>query len=262
MDVDPQTAERLESAAAELARRFPPGELRRIQGLLRILSGEEEPKRLPLQEPRAPRLFVPDLRTTPWLDPSSLPWVRALEERWQAVRAELEALLASGAPVSGYEESAGEGIPAVAPGWDAFYLVRHRSPDPGAAARCPQTAAALSEVPVATEAFFSVLRPGAAIPRHTDPSNFVVACHLPLLVPDGCGLEVGEVPGRWTPGRCILIDTSFWHEVWNRSDRPRVTLNIDTWHPDLTEVERGALAFLSEELYEAMRRHLRPERSP
>lgn len=258
MNVDRQTMERLQPVAAELARRFPAGELGRIQGLLRVLTGEEEPHLAPLQQPRAPRLFVPGLRTAPWLDPSPLPWARALEERWEAVRAELEALLASGAPVSGYGASAAEGIPAVTPGWDAFYLVRHRRPVPGAAERCPQTAALLSQVPVATEAFFSVLRPGAAIPRHTDPSNFVVACHLPLLVPDGCGLKVGEVSGRWTPGRCLLIDTSFWHEVWNRSDRPRVTLNVDTWHPDLTEVERAALAFLSDHLYEAMRQYLRP----
>jgi len=41
-----------------------------------------------------------------------------------------------------------------------------------------------------------------------------------------------------------VFDDTYEHEAWNRSERTRVVLILDTWHPDLTEVEREALSAL------------------
>lgn len=38
-------------------------------------------------------------------------------------------------------------------------------------------------------------------------------------------------------GKCVIFDDSFLHEAANLSDKPRVVLIVDVWHPDLTSVE-------------------------
>ncbi len=63
-------------------------------------------------------------------------------------------------------------------------------------------------------------------------------------MPDGCGVRVGGVSGAWREGRCIVFDDSFRHDVWNDSDRRRVVLVLDLWHPDLSEDEVALLAGL------------------
>ena len=93
------------------------------------------------------------------------------------------------------------------------------------------------------EALFSVLRPGTHIPPHTGVMNGRLTVHLPLVVPPECGaLAAAHEPRAWTEGECLVFDDSFVHEAWNRSAHTRVVLIFDAWNPDLTAVEREALA--------------------
>jgi aspartate beta-hydroxylase len=55
---------------------------------------------------------------------------------------------------------------------------------------------------------------------------------------------VGGVEHAWQEGRCVTFDDTFEHEAWNRSDRVRAVMILDSWHPDLTEAEREAIALL------------------
>jgi tetratricopeptide (TPR) repeat protein len=71
-----------------------------------------------------------------------------------------------------------------------------------------------------------------------------VRCHLGLEVPDGCGIRVGGLTARWEEGRCLVLDDSFPHEVWNDGGARRVVLVLDLWHPDLSEDEVALLAGL------------------
>jgi aspartyl/asparaginyl beta-hydroxylase (cupin superfamily) len=112
--------------------------------------------------------------------------------------------------------------------------------------RCPATAAALERVPGLClgdmpfgSAFFSTLRPGAAIKPHYAPCNLRVRCHLPLLVPEPekCGIRVADETRQWEPGRCLLFDDAFEHEVWNRGAQERVVLLFDVWHYELSADE-------------------------
>jgi aspartate beta-hydroxylase len=57
-------------------------------------------------------------------------------------------------------------------------------------------------------------------------------------------LRVGGETHAWREGRCVTFDDSFEHEAWNRSDRDRVVLILDSWNPDLSEVERLAVTDL------------------
>lgn len=102
--------------------------------------------------------------------------------------------------------------------------------------------------------FFSRLYGNSKIAAHTAPMNFRVRVHLPLIVPkpDGqqeekeedeedvppCGIRVGPLTREWVPGRCLLLDDAYDHEVWNRTPHERVLLLVDLWHPDVTFRER------------------------
>jgi aspartate beta-hydroxylase len=44
----------------------------------------------------------------------------------------------------------------------------------------------------------------------------------------------------------VSFDDTFEHEAWNRSDRTRVVMILDSWNPDLTDVERAAVTDLVE----------------
>jgi aspartate beta-hydroxylase len=82
------------------------------------------------------------------------------------------------------------------------------------------------------------LRPGARIPPHTGYVNTRLICHLPLIVPDGCAIRVGNETRAWQEGRALVFDDTVEHEAWNRSDRLRVVLLFDIWRPELTLEER------------------------
>jgi aspartate beta-hydroxylase len=95
--------------------------------------------------------------------------------------------------------------------------------------------------------FFSKLHPNSRIKPHSAPMNFRLRLHLPLIVPEehtsdaesiACGIRVGPLVQRWTPGKAIVLDDAYEHEVWNETNQVRVLLLVDLWHPDVTQQER------------------------
>ena len=95
-------------------------------------------------------------------------------------------------------------------------------------------------------ALFSVLRPGTRIPPHHGMINTRLICHLPLVVPPGCGLRVGNETRMVEAGRMMIFDDSIEHEAWNESDSTRAILLFEIWRPELDEAERRALTALYE----------------
>ena len=104
-----------------------------------------------------------------------------------------------------------------------------------------------SGVPV-VEAFFASMEPHSVIKPHSDFTNFVLTCHLPLVVPENgsgkCRLTVGDETRQWLQGQVSLFDTSIYHDAINESDSVRYILMMRVWHPDLSLVERDALQFV------------------
>lgn len=232
-----------------LAARFPARELKRVQGFLEILRGESPHLVRPdhLQRATVPNLFFPALASRPWHDPALLPWVAALERAWPRIRAEYLALDPEdlGDYENPYALASGDVTEAARPpGWQAFYLYSSFRPVERNLARCPATSEILRELPIAKEALFSILQPGARLPEHADEYNFVLTCHLGIDVPEDCGIRVGGITRTWQDGKCLVLDTSYLHEAWNESPRRRAVLLIDVWHPGLTKTEVEALRFL------------------
>jgi aspartate beta-hydroxylase len=210
-------------------------------------------------------LHFPFLPADEFFDRAHFPWMPAIEAETDSIRAELEALLA--APDSGFApyvdmapgSPVGRWTPLDgSPQWSARYLWRYGERDDDVCARCPRTAAALEAVPradlyqKAPTAFFSVLKPGTRLPPHSGVSNVRAIVHLPLIVPDRCGLRVGGETRKWQVGTAMAFDDTIEHEAWNESDEVRAILIFDVWNPHLTTLERHMVQRLFETIGEQM----------
>ena len=214
----------------------------------------------------APTLFsYPGLCARPWHDRDAAPfaeWVHALEAKVPDITREYLQVRASGAP-SDYSPEGSDHDSGLHTGGDwhwASFIDRGRRRE-SMWAQCPHTAAALDSVPGLCVgdmpfafAFFSTLRPGATIKPHYAPCNLRVRCHLPLLMPEPeqCGIRVAGEVRRWEPGKCMIFDDAFEHEVWNEGTQERVVLLFDMWHWELSDDEISAIRAMFREV-EAMR---------
>ena len=95
---------------------------------------------------------------------------------------------------------------------------------------------------------FSALHPGTHIAPHHGPRNSLLRVHLPLIAPGRCFLNVGSELFEWRDGKVELFNDAFVHQAWNQSDRTRVVLHFDIYHPDWTDEEVTRLGELDREL--------------
>ncbi|WP_371495128.1 aspartyl/asparaginyl beta-hydroxylase domain-containing protein [Kitasatospora sp. NBC_00374] len=232
----------VESVMAELRETVGGEDLERVEECLRILTGEQAPEYLHEdQEPT--RLFFPGISALPWHDTAAQPWVAGVEARYGEILAEFTALREGQARFAPYEDLYTKELGWQ--GWDTYQLYRNGVWTDEAAERCPATRAALDATPHGPrDGMFTILNPGAHITPHTGGVNLLLTAHLPLVVPDGCAITVGDDQRGWEEGKVILFDDSFIHEAWNRGTDRRAVLLWDVWHPELTPVEVRALEFL------------------
>ena len=186
--------------------------------------------------------FYPGLRAQPWHDPREFPVVADLERHAAAIASEARAF----DPARFQDEAEGIGRRGR---WGVLFLLEMGRRNGEHLAQCPTLAGILERHRTLTThaglMYFSCLDPRSRVAPHRGPTNVRLRCHLGLEVPEaGCGIRVGGIAGAWQDGRCIVFDDSFEHDVWNDSDRRRVVLVIDLWHPDLSEDEVALLAGL------------------
>jgi aspartyl/asparaginyl beta-hydroxylase (cupin superfamily) len=224
---------------------------RRFDHALELLLGKRQ---IYYQQPKY--FYFPELPQRQFYERAEFAWVEALERKTPAIRAELLALLRTGAGFEPYVQAESRrpvfnprGL-LNNPDWSAGFLVRSGVEQPGNATRCRETLAALRELPLcriegATPSIlFSLLRPGARIAPHNGYTNVRLICHLPLIVPPGCALRVGNETRAWQEGELLIFDDSIEHEAWNASSELRVVLLFDVWRPELTPEERTLVSTL------------------
>jgi aspartate beta-hydroxylase len=212
---------------------------------LDILFGR---RRIYVQEPR--NYYFPGLPQVQFYPRADFPWLDAVEAATGEIRAELEAVMQEDGAFAPYVQSS-PGRPRPQgnamldnPDWSAFYLWKDGAVVAANAARCPRTLAALQGVPLcrlpdrSPSILFSLLKPQTRIPPHNGLVNTRLICHLPLIVPPGCGFRVGNETREWVEGKAWVFDDSIDHEAWNDSDRTRVILLFEVWRPELSERER------------------------
>jgi len=91
---------------------------------------------------------------------------------------------------------------------------------------------------------FSIMNPKTHVPPHASELNTRVRYHLGIEVPErDIHFRIHDQLITWKQDRCIKIDDSYQHEVFQQSDRRRVVFVLDVPHPELRPEE---LEFLQE----------------
>ncbi|MBB5985374.1 aspartyl/asparaginyl beta-hydroxylase domain-containing protein [Sphingobium lignivorans] len=206
-----------------------------------------------LQQPNM--FYFPGLPQRYFYERAEFPWAAEMESRTPALRAELEAALADDVGFTPYVQTSAARPPANNPlrddpRWSSFYFLRDGEVVAEHAARCPATMDALTLPDLARVpgrgplAIWSMLRPGTHIEPHTGLLNTRLICHLPLIVPPGCGFRCGSEQRAWEEGKLLIFDDSVEHEAWNRGSALRVVLLFDIWRPELSAEERAAVSVI------------------
>lgn len=134
--------------------------------------------------------------------------------------------------------------------WTAIHILERGKAVEANARHCPRTMELLATLPqpdingASPNAMFSLLKPGAHIPPHVGVNNARLVCHLPLIVPEGCWFRVGAETRPWNVGEAFVFDDTIEHEAMNPTEDLRVVFIFDVWHPDLSQVEKEAVAAL------------------
>lgn len=236
----------LKERMQEVRAKFAAERQDRVDDCLGALVGRN---RIYVQQPTYSHF--PRLPAIQFYEREEFPWVAAVEQATEEIRAELAALLASSReqfspylthspdePLNQWREL------NQSRRWSALFLYKDGERQETNAARCPKTLAALEQAPIVRIAhrgpthFFSLLEPKTRIPPHTGTTNTRLTVHLPLVVPSGCGFRVGTQVREWQPGKLLIFDDTIEHEAWNDSDQDRVILIFDIWNPLLTPAER------------------------
>ena len=246
-----QSAEAYKSALKSLVadRHELPDRTDRLRHAVDILTGERE---LFLQGPSV--LYFPYLAQRQFFERDEFDWVAEVEAETAAIKAELEGLLAQDADFQPYIEDIPNRPRREFHGlhgdqsWTALYLWRDGKRVEVNASRCPRTMAALEKVPMTRigaktpSVLFSKLTPRAHIPPHRGMLNCRLICHLPLIVPEGCWLRVGNETRRWREGELMIFDDSIEHEAMNPSSQTRIVLLFDIWRPELADDEKAGIS--------------------
>ena len=228
----------------------------RFQHSVEILTGRRHAE-MQLQRPGA--YFYPGLPQRRYYEHSEFDWASALEARVPEMRAELDAWMERGG--SGFRPYMLSDAARPRhdmhglvdnPDWSTLYLWENGAPLTEHVEHFPVTYATIMALDVprittrAPSVLFSRLSPGAHIPPHAGVMNARLICHLPLVVPRGCGFRVGGELREWREGELLVFDDSVEHEAWNHSDQDRVIVIFDIWRPELSLDERAAITALFE----------------
>lgn len=250
--------DQLRSRLSDLMQGESDARLERFRHALDIVTGQR-------QFITANPLFlpIPRLPAIPYFDRTQFDWAPAIEAATPDIRNELLGVMDDAhagfipyvqtrAGDSSGQFSALDGQSA----WSAYFLWKHGKRIDTHCSACPVTAQVVEQAPLprirarAPAVFFSRLDPGVHIPPHNGATNARLTVHLPLIVPDKCAFRVGDETRQWKEGELLIFDDTILHEAWNGSDRQRVVMIFDIWHPMLSMLERELVTRTVEGLVE------------
>jgi beta-hydroxylase len=171
----------------------------------------------------------------PFFPDDTFSWSRRLEDHWEDIREELDALLAHRDSLPNFHEiSPRQSRLSDDDNWKTFFFAGYGLTVDANRRRCPRAAALIDEIPGLKTAFFSILGPGKHLPPHHGPYKGVVRYHLGLKIPEpasACGITVGGITAHWAEGQSLVFDDTYLHEAWNKTEEDRVVLFVDIVRP-------------------------------
>lgn len=111
------------------------------------------------------------------------------------------------------------------PEWLVYFLFYNGQPLTKSKELFPKTIELISKLKFVGAAGISCLEGNGYIPPHTDEGIERYKFHLPLEIPEGCGIKINNIDYNFDEP--FIFDDTFIHSVWNKSDKPRFVLIID-----------------------------------
>lgn len=240
-------------------KKFPEGDFSRVKkSVWRKLHSAK--LKLTVEDQNPLSFFIPDLASGPWFEREKFPWGKELEDNFGLIRKELIENYRGDNDTLPYLQLGGYdprswGDLVGNKDWAAIHFYDGMEKKEANCKKFPFTFGLLDGLPLfkiggkPVEVLFSVLKPRTNIPPHFGTSNARLTVHLPLIVPEGCFLTVGDEERPFREGKLMFFDDAFTHKARNNSDQVRIVLIFEIWHPDLRQEER---AFVEEayRLYE------------
>ena len=227
----------------------------RIAQTVDLMMGRKE---VFLQKPS--KLYIPELPQKQFYEPADFAWAQAFVDSAAEIKAELDHLIATQVVFSPYMDHNPD-APAISNSglekdarWSALHLFKDGIAIDENIEKCPNTMKALEALPLAhisgrsPNILFSWLKAGAHIPPHHGQTNARLLVHLPLVVPVGCELRVGNQVRKVEENKLMIFDDSIEHEARNTSDSDRIVLIVDIWRPELSQEERQVIAGIFEKI--------------
>ena len=112
-------------------------------------------------------------------------------------------------------------------GWCTFSFYAYGLKFENNCQSCLETSRLLEQVPNLVTAGFAALAPGTCLTYPGETSRNLWRCHLGLLIPEQCGIQIQQIQQTWRKGKCLIFDHAADHTVWNWSNRTHVILSID-----------------------------------
>jgi aspartyl/asparaginyl beta-hydroxylase (cupin superfamily) len=162
-------------------------------------------------------------------DPQKYPFLKPLEDNWETILAEYRGVAENPEMHLWPEKQLFDGR------WDTFGLYAFGNKQHDNCKRCPVTTKLVEQIPGMVMAGFSRLAGGTHIKPHVGYggwSQYVMRCHLGLIVPEGCEMRVGPETRSWKNGKVTVFCDATEHEVWNRAATERVVLLLDFRNPE------------------------------
>ncbi|MEM7293474.1 MAG: aspartyl/asparaginyl beta-hydroxylase domain-containing protein [Pseudomonadota bacterium] len=178
-----------------------------------------------------PSYLLSKVPMRPFADLVHYPEIKILEDNWEVIRDEAQALYDSG------YVTVGEDMPASSfyknGRWTSFYLKSYENQIPSAYELAPKTMALIDQVPSMNYALFAALHPGKSLKKHHDPFAFTLRYSLGLITPNSekSGLIVDGDTYHWRDGEGVLFDQTYMHSAYNDSDQIRLILMTDVDRP-------------------------------
>ncbi|WP_406706696.1 aspartyl/asparaginyl beta-hydroxylase domain-containing protein [Streptomyces albidoflavus] len=173
--------------------------------------------------PGRPRVILPE---------KVFPAARELEERFPALRAEIDALLEK-RTIPAYGAFDPVRAAQVSEEWKLYYAYMYGQSNELARDEVPTLLSFAQSRPEVVNAFVSILDPGVELPPHKDPYAGVLRYHLGVRVPreNPPHIRLDQDRHTWKEGEGRVLDVSVEHEVVNTSEEPRVVVIIDFRRP-------------------------------
>lgn len=183
--------------------------------------------------------WYPGLASKPIYEPDKFSVVKDLEDNFQMIKNEVEALSEKGFHRES-ERIARQG------NWDVYMLYEQGLKNEANCSALPTISSIVERHSCIRKSggliYLSRLGPQSSVAAHNGPVNYRLRLHLGIRIPTGdCGMRVEDTVSTWKEGKCVVFDDFLEHEVWNRTDEERIVLLLDLWHPDLSPQECEAL---------------------